>query len=119
MPKSSNPYSDIALPDFVKIILNGGEQADEAMYDLLHERLNSLLRKRYEQFQNRMIDNFDDIVEDLFLYLRDGKNGQNRVAYQSLRQEYLDATGNMLHEQETIYSFAPPISLLEANQQIS
>lgn len=70
----------------MEIILIGGEQADEAMYYLLHKRLYGSLRKKYEQFQSQLLDGFDDIVEDFFLYLREGKDGQNDVAYQSLRR---------------------------------
>ena len=58
--------------------------SDEAMYRILHQRLNGHLRKRFEIYQNRMTDGFDDVVDDFFLYLRDGKNGTNSVPYQSL-----------------------------------
>ena len=58
--------------------------SDEAMYRILHQRLNGHLRKRFEIYRNRMTDGFEDIVDDFFLYLRDGKNGTNSVPYQSL-----------------------------------
>ena len=58
--------------------------SDEAMYRILHQRLNGHLRKRFEIYQNRMTDGFEDIVDDFFLYLRDGKNGTNRIKYESL-----------------------------------
>lgn len=67
------------------IILAGGGEADEAMYSLLHERLQPRLRERYELFANFLLDDFDDVVEDFFLYLREGKDGRNAVAYQSLQ----------------------------------
>lgn len=61
-----------------------GKISDEAMYRILHQRLNSHLRKRFEIYQNRMTDGFEDIVDDFFLYLRDGINGTNKTNYESL-----------------------------------
>ena len=58
--------------------------SDEAMYRILHQRLNGHLRKRFEIYQNRMTDGFEDIVDDFFLYLRDGTNRTNRIKYESL-----------------------------------
>lgn len=72
--------------DFVDIILSGGEGADEAMYRLLHHRLNPLLRQRFEVYHNQLFDDFDDVIEDFFLYLREGKEGNNQQIYQSLRR---------------------------------
>ena len=74
------------IPDFVDIILAGGKRADEAMYYLLHERLNKQLQKKFEVYQSRLMDDFEDVVEDFFLYLREGKEGRNRSPYQSLQR---------------------------------
>ena len=71
--------------DFVDIILSGGEKADEAMFHLLHQRLNHQLRQRFEVYQHLLFDDFEDIVEDFFLYLREGREGDNQQKYQSLR----------------------------------
>ena len=59
---------------------------DETIYRLLHQKLNWRLRRCYEVYQNRLTDEFDDIVDDFFLYLRDGKNGTDSEPYQSLRR---------------------------------
>lgn len=75
-----------AIPDFVDIILAGGERADEAMYYLLHERLNKQLQKKFEVYHHQLMDDFEDVVEDFFLYLREGKEGRNRNPYQSLQR---------------------------------
>ena len=61
------------------MILNGN---DEAMYYLLHQRLNRLLRVRYEAFRNQLYDGYEDVIEDFFLYLRE--SGRN--PYQALRR---------------------------------
>ena len=71
--------------DFVDIILSGGKEADEAMFHLLHQRLNQQLRQQFEVYQHQLFDDFEDIVEDFFLYLREGREGNNQQAYQSLR----------------------------------
>ena len=75
-----------AIPDFVDIILAGGERADEAMYYLLQERLNKQLQKKYEVYQHQMMDDFEDVVEDFFLYLREGKDGRGRTPYKSIHR---------------------------------
>lgn len=79
-------YNDIAIPEFVDIILAGGEQADEAMYYLLHNRLNRQLKGRFEVYRSQLMDNFEDIVEDFFLYVREGKYGRNHSAFQALQR---------------------------------
>ena len=79
-------YEDIPIAGFVDIILDGGEQADEAMYYLLHQRLSAQLSTRFEPFRHQLMDDFDDIVEDFFLYLREGKDEANAGCYPSLRR---------------------------------
>ena len=91
MPQSTkcsnvNPYAGIPISDFVDIIVHEGDKSDEAMYYLLHHRLNHQLHERYDVYHQQLNDAFDDIVEDFFLYLREGKNGQNRLPYQSLQR---------------------------------
>ena len=78
-------YEGIPISEFVDIILAGGEQADEAMYYLLRQRLSSRLKDRFVVFENRLLDDFDDVVEDFFLYLREGKEGKTHEPYQSVR----------------------------------
>ena len=82
----TNPFAGIAVPDFVDIILREDNMGDEAMYYLLRQRLNRQLLERFEVYHQQLYDNFEDIVEDFFLYLREGEDGQNRQPYQSLRR---------------------------------
>ena len=84
-PKMS-PFAGIPVADFVDIILQESEKSDEALYYLLHRRLQHLLRQRYEVYQHQLYDGFEDIVEDFFLYLREDSMGQNRQPYQPLRR---------------------------------
>lgn len=71
--------------DLIDIILDGGKLADEAMYHLLHHRLNHQLMQRFEVYHHQLFDDFEDIVDDFFFYLRDGKEGDNQQTYQSLQ----------------------------------
>ena len=74
-----SPFAGIPTPDFVEVILKGN---DEAMYYLLHQRLNHQLRERYNAYQHQLYDDYEDVIEDFFLYLRE--NG--RYSYQALRR---------------------------------
>ena len=64
--------------------------SDEAMYDLLKNQLNKKLKKKFKVVENQLLDAFDDIIDDFFLYLRDGTNRANmtnttnRIKYESL-----------------------------------
>ena len=82
----TNPFAGIAIPDFVDIILNDKDKCDEAMYYLLHQRLNRQLRERYDTYRHLLFDSFDDVLEDFFLYLREGKTGTSRLPYQQLQR---------------------------------
>ena len=61
-------YAGIPVPDFVELILKGD---DEAMYYLLHDRLKRPLHERYEAYNNCLFDDYEDIIDDFFLYLRE------------------------------------------------
>ena len=81
----TRPFAGISVPDFVDIILHDGDKSDEAMYYLLHQRLAHQLRERFEVCHQHIYDGFEDVVEDFFLYLREGSDGKNHQSYQSLR----------------------------------
>lgn len=84
--QKEHSYEEIPIAEFVDIILEGGERADEAMYYLLHKRLNPQLSTRFEPFQHQLMDDFDDIIEDFFLYLREGKDEESMGCYPSLHR---------------------------------
>ena len=59
----------------------------------------------------RINDDFAHLYPTLMLYYGQTLDSLSRAdAVKRLRQEYLDITGNMLHEAETPYSIAPSIS---------
>lgn len=71
--QTKDSFTEVPISGFVGIILDGGEQADEAMYYLLHRLLYLPLKKRYEIVHHHLLDDFDDILDDFFFYLRDGE----------------------------------------------
>ena len=75
----SNRYAGVAVPDFLEMILKGD---DEAMYYLLHDRLSHQLRNRYEAYSHNLFDDYEDVIDDFFLYLRE--RGQS--PYQPLQR---------------------------------
>ena len=80
--QTKEPFAEVPISDFVSLILDGGERVDEAVYYLLQHRLYLPLHKRYETFRHLLSDDFDDILEDFFFYLRDGNDpvgGDDRV----------------------------------------
>ncbi len=74
-----NRFAGIPVSDFLDMILKGD---DEAMYYLLNDRLNRLLQERFEPYRHQLCDDFEDVVEDFFLYLRES----GRTPYQSLQR---------------------------------
>ena len=77
--KDYNRFAGIAVADFVDLILMGD---DEAMYHLLHERLVHRLKERYETYKSNLYDDFEDVIDDFFLDLRE--SGRN--PYQALQR---------------------------------
>lgn len=84
--QSETSYESLPIADFVGIILDGGERADEAMYYLLHQRLYQQLWKRFEVVQSQLLDDFDDVLVDFLFYLRDGKDSDEGNPYPALRR---------------------------------
>lgn len=74
-----SPFAGVPTPVFVEKVLKGD---DEAMYYLLHQRLNRQLRERYEAYRNQLYDDYEDVIEDFFLYLRES----GRYPYQALKR---------------------------------
>ena len=83
---NSAPFTEVPSEDFIDILLQGGGLADEAAYYLLHHRFGHRLKRRFEVYHNRLMDNYEDVVEDFFFYLREGKECENQSPYQSLRR---------------------------------
>lgn len=80
------PFAEMTAPDFLDAILTGGERADEAMYYLLHEHMKGVLSKKFDVYESQLLDGFEDVLEDFFLYLREGRDGRSRTPYSSLHR---------------------------------
>ena len=80
-----NPFAGISNSQFTDIILHNAQQSDEAVFYLLHHRIDRQMREIYETYHRQLFDSFEDITDDFFLYLREGKDGTNRLPYQSLQ----------------------------------
>ena len=83
---NNSPFAGIHIPDFVDIILQQKDKSDEAMYYLLYQRLEHQMHECYDVYHQQLLDDFEDVVEDFFLYLREGDGGLNRSPYQSLQR---------------------------------
>ena len=75
----ANRFAGIPIPDFVEIVLEGD---DEAMYYLLHDRLKRPLHDRFEAYNDHLHDDYEDVIDDFFLYLREC----GRYPYESLQR---------------------------------
>ena len=75
----ANRFAGIPVPDFVEMILKGD---DEAMYYLLHDRLSHQLQERFESYRNNLNEDYEDVIDDFFLYLRES----GRYPYQALQR---------------------------------
>ena len=84
-PSKISPFAGIPTPQFIDLILHDAKQGDEAVYYLLHHRLDRQLREIYTSYHHHLLDVFEDIVEDFFLYLREGGKGLKHFPYQSLQ----------------------------------
>ena len=77
--KEAIRYKDIPIAQFVDAILKGD---DEAMYYLLHKRMKHQLYERFQDYSHNLYDDFDDVLEDFFFYLRES----GPTPYQALQR---------------------------------
>ena len=80
-----SPFAGLSITQFVDIILHDVKHSDEAVYYLLHHRIDRQLREIFDSYRCNLIDGFDDILDEFFLYLREGIGGNNRFPYHSIR----------------------------------
>ncbi len=84
-PSKISPFAGIPTPQFVDLILHDAKQGDEAVYYLLHHRLDRQLHEIYTSYHHHLLDDFEDIEDDFFLYLREGGKCLTHIPYQSLQ----------------------------------
>ena len=72
----------VALLD---LILQQNRVSDEAMWYLLHSRMDMVLRGKFREYENRLWDSYEDLIDDFFLYLRQEDKTVNQIPYAILR----------------------------------
>ena len=77
-----DPFDAVAYYD---AILAHSKTSQEAAYSLLKHRLNAALRIVYDEYSFLLIDDFDDSIDDFFLYLFDG-DGDDKTPFSVLRK---------------------------------
>lgn len=78
-----NNYCDLTSSELLDIILQGNELSDEVMYYVLKERVGGRLKEKYNTHVKVIFEEFEDVVDDFFLYLREGK-GKKKEPYHIL-----------------------------------
>lgn len=81
---TNNPFDKLALQDLYRLIVKGDSQSDEAMHYLIRVRIHSLLKDVYAVYESRCHDEYEEVLSDFFLYLREGAHADNNEPYQSL-----------------------------------
>jgi len=69
--------------ELLDVILQGSKQSDEAMYYILQDRLRNRLQDKFDKLPSKISDDFSDVLNDFFLYLREG-NETARLPYSAL-----------------------------------
>lgn len=67
-------YNDFSASDYFDAVSLPQEAPVEAVYYLLQKRLNRALRRTFERHGFGLSDDFDDTINDFFLYLYEGNN---------------------------------------------
>lgn len=81
---TNNPFDKLALQDLYRLIIKGDSQSDEAMHYLIRVRMHSLLKNVYAVYESRCHDDYEDVLSDFFLYLREGAHAENNLPYKAL-----------------------------------
>lgn len=66
------------------LIVQGNTKSDEVMLFVLNVRLRNDLKRMYEVCQRKLLCDFDDYLDDFFLYLRNGDGEGFLLPYEAL-----------------------------------
>lgn len=72
------------MQDLYRLIVKGDSQSDEAVHYLLYMRMYAQLKDVYAVYESRCRDEYEDVLNDFFLYLREGAYADNNVPYEAL-----------------------------------
>lgn len=82
--KTNNPFDKLAFQDLYRLIVKGDSLSDEAVHYLIHDRMHASLKDVYAVFESRCRDEYEDVQNDFFLYLREGAHADNNVPYEAM-----------------------------------
>lgn len=74
MTRGIEQYNYFSASDYFDAVSLPQEPPVEAVYYLLHKRLHHALQRMFELHGFGLSDDFDDTINDFFLYLYEGKN---------------------------------------------
>ena len=80
----TNALEHLPMSECLQLILEDNEWSGVVLYYLLNKRLKSPLYAIYRKYAQLLVDQFDDLVGNFFIYLRDGgkeKNGTHHNVY--------------------------------------
>ena len=72
-------FKGLSMEKILEIILENSKMSDQAMLYLLNIRLKRMLRSSYEKQKIWLKDEFEDTLQDFFIYLREGRNRVNII----------------------------------------
>ena len=81
----TNALEHLPMSECLQLILKDNEWSGVVLYYLLNKRLKSPLYAIYRKYAQLLVDQFDDLVCNFFIYLRDGGKEKNGTPYAMLR----------------------------------
>ena len=79
-------FGKMPMEEIHAIILQNSRNSEVAMYYLLKVRMIDKLRKTYQYQKSAVSTDFEDMVSEFMIYLRDGKYGKNMVRFYDLHR---------------------------------
>jgi len=83
--KQITAFAGRSLRQLLDLILAHDELQDEAVIYLLKERLYQPLQQVFLSYENNLCDPLEDLLDDFFLYLREGRQGTDLEPYRMLQ----------------------------------
>lgn len=82
--KKNNSFDKLAIQDLYWMIAKGDSLSDEAVHYLIQVRMHASFKEVYAVYENCCCDEYEDVLSDFFLYLREGAHADNNVPYEAL-----------------------------------
>lgn len=82
--KKNNPFDKLAIQDLYQLTIKGDSLSDEAMHYVISTRMRACFKGVYAGYESQSSDEFEDVLSNFFLYLREGSHADNNVPYEAL-----------------------------------